>query len=188
MNQSKKASLAAAICFLALLLLDVVQKELSNALRLSLPSLWYWAFLLTMAILLLPDRLTAGLPIAAGLNLVRVLYGARNTWRVLGLYPDVNKLHILCNLLSALALFLALLLALSSDPTLRKTVGAAWFVPGLLLALRYVPVWLTYDYAAVGMIGALVSVLSQAFHLAAFLLTCLWLKQLLREQEPLAEE
>ena len=180
-NPSKTAQIASC-CFLTTLVMNLLQKLVQDT-AITASTLVYSLFLLWMAVLLMLAQNRILMAVAAGINLARIYIAYRGIWSYFALYPLVNKVFVLCNILSALFFLLMLIESALPAKSVYSAIRMTWFLPGLMLIFRYAPVWATNDYAGVGMVATVLSILSQLAHVAAFLLTGLWLKQALSLQD-----
>lgn len=183
MEKTKKLSVFSSIAYIIAFLMDISGRAVENKLGFSFPNCLWWGFLISMAIILLTNKRNIGFIIISGINVFRILYNTRSSWSNFSNYSAVNKLFILCNILSAVALFILFLVGMKVTLNSKKAISVIWFIPALLLAVRYFPIWFSHDYSSIETAHAIISISNQAFHLLAFLLSGLWLKAMLQDEK-----
>lgn len=174
MNKAERYARTAGITYGIVLVLDVIRQLVQGNFHLTIATTLWWSFLLLDGIVILINNRSPLLAVGAGINVLRTVYVSATSWSTAARGSYIDKLFVLCNVLSALALLVLLVLWLSNRVDRRTAARSIWFLPGLLLILRYAPVWVTFNYAALQPVSFL-GLLGQAFHLAAFFLTGAWI-------------
>lgn len=183
MQNAKSISRIASIAFILAFLFTLAEKAKGNYLSFDFMSLLWWGFLISMAILHLCNKRSVVYLIISGINVVRILYNTRSFWDGFSNYSGITKLFTVCNILSAIALFAIFIVGMKATLNSKKAISVIWFIPALLLAVRYFPMWLSRDYSSLENAYAIISISSQTFHLLAFLLSGLWLKTMMQDEK-----
>ncbi|MBQ7278431.1 MAG: hypothetical protein IJR17_04435 [Clostridia bacterium] len=169
MNKAKHYARLAGFACIGAFALDLLKLLVQGSVALTGMNLLWWTFLVFTGVLLLLNSRSRWLAAGAGVNTLRTVYGACASWNTTARSSYIDKLFVVCNILAAFTLFVLLTMSLSGSAKVRKVARRVWFVPGVILALRYAPVWVTFNYPSLTFASAL-GILGQAAHLAAFFL------------------
>lgn len=152
--------------------------------------LW-WGILFSMAVLLLLNKRNVSLPIVSGISALRFLYNTYSSWDHFLSYSFIYKIYHLCHILSAVALFVLLIISITKDVSAKRLVISLWFIPGLIFAVGCFPaLWDYYkaynsDGFSLGYTPSIYSVLiilEEIICFLAYIFTGLWLKAICREE------
>lgn len=190
MEKSKKLSLLSSSLFMLTLLLDILRKAIGSELTLSILNCLYWVFLLSMAIVLMTNKHNKGFLIISVIYVIRIIYGSYPALEHFSGYKASSKLYILCNILSAIALFVLFLTCLRETTNSKKILNGLWFIPGILLTIRLIasikniyPVRFVNQHSSVEKVYYILVISGEVTVLLAFLFTGLWLKTVIQEEK-----
>ena len=183
MQSTKALSRIASIAFILAFLSDLAVDAVGKSWSFDFVNMLWWGILVSMAIFLLLNKRNLAFLIISGINVARILYNTRYFWSVFSNYSAVNKLFIVCNILSAIVFFIIFLVGMKVTPNSKKAINVLWFIPALILAVRYLPIWLSRDYSSIKTVDAIISISCQAFHILAFLFSSQWLKSMMQDEK-----
>lgn len=188
MKNAKTFSRIASIAFILTFLLTISQVFIGYGYNYYFNSILWLGILISMAILLLTNKLNIGFPIITGINALRYLYCTRSYWKNFSHHFTTNTIIGLCCILSNVTLFVLFLISMMKTAKARKMINALWFIPGAILLVECLFVcWGTYNSYSDGyrynkdLIYIIIQPATEFLGFLAHFFTCLWINAICRE-------